>query len=239
MWCLDRNLYLNFLHYLYLIIFLCFFLIFTFSVDVNASDDKKEPTLVDPDLRVEQIFGGLEFPTSMAFIGPDDILILEKETGTVQRITGGKISEEPLLDVHVSYMNERGMLGIAVARNSTINSNPYVYLYYTKSQTNNDENIFNATYGVSNYLYRYELVNDSIFLNPKLLISTPRTTWETWHNGGDVVIGGDNNVYVTIGDLTKFFNATQAQNVDNSILPNLTSGILRITQNGQALEDDI
>jgi len=207
--------------------------------DVSASDDKGIPTIVDSDLKVEQVFRGLDFPTSIAFIGPDDILVLEKDKGTVQRITDGKMSEEPLLDVDVSHMNERGMLGIAVAKNSTINSNPYVFLYYTKSQTDDDENIFNATYGVSNYLYRYELVNNSKFLNPKLLLSTPRTTWETWHNGGYILIGSDNNVYVTIGDLTKFFNATQAQNVKNGTLPNLTGGILRITQNGEALEDDV
>ena len=207
--------------------------------DVSASDDKGIPTIVDSDLKVEQVFRGLDFPTSIAFIGPDDILVLEKDKGTVQRITDGKMSEEPLLDVDVSHMNERGMLGIAVSKNSTINSNPYVFLYYTKSQTDDDENIFNATYGVSNYLYRYELVNNSKFLNPKLLLSTPRTTWETWHNGGYILIGSDNNVYVTIGDLTKFFNATQAQNVKNGTLPNLTGGILRITQNGEALEDDV
>ena len=203
----------------------------------NSSDDNEIPTLVDSTLRVEEVFRGLDFPTNMAFIGPDDMLVLEKEKGTVQRITDGKMSEEPLLDVNVSYMNERGMLGIAISKNSTINSNPYVFLYYTKSQTDDDENISNATYSVSNYLYRYELVNDSKILSPKLLLSTPPTTLETWHNGGHILIGSDDNVYVTIGDLTKFYNSTRAQNVKNGLLPNLSSGIIRITQNGEAPQD--
>ena len=40
---------------------------------------------------------GLELPTTMAFLGPDDILVLENEKGTVQRIIDGQIQPEPLL----------------------------------------------------------------------------------------------------------------------------------------------
>jgi glucose/arabinose dehydrogenase len=36
----------------------------------------------DPNLNVELVSDGLELPTSMAFLGPDDILVLEKEKGT-------------------------------------------------------------------------------------------------------------------------------------------------------------
>src|SRR5678810_356723 len=67
--------------------------------------------------------------TSMAFLGPNDILVLEKETGTVQRITDGKMLPQPLLQVPVSPTNERGMLGIAVAKHN--NGPTYVFLYYT------------------------------------------------------------------------------------------------------------
>jgi len=60
------------------------------------SDDKVKPSFVDSNLKVEQVFRGLDFPTTMAFLGPDDILVLEKDKGTVQRITDGKMSEEAL-----------------------------------------------------------------------------------------------------------------------------------------------
>lgn len=75
--------------------------------------------------------------------------------------------EEPLLDLNVSYMKERGMLGIAVPENQSDEERKYVFLYYTKLQTNNDEMIFNETYWVSNHLYRYELVNNTRLLNPQ------------------------------------------------------------------------
>jgi len=44
------------------------------------------PTMNDPDLKVDTIFRGLNFPTSMAFLAPNDILVVEKNNGTVQRI---------------------------------------------------------------------------------------------------------------------------------------------------------
>jgi hypothetical protein len=40
---------------------------------------------------VETVTEGPEFPTTIAFLGPNDILVLEKEKGTVQRIINGKV----------------------------------------------------------------------------------------------------------------------------------------------------
>jgi hypothetical protein len=51
----------------------------------------------------------------MAFLGPNDILVLEKNDGTVRRIVNGTMLQYPLL--HVANEIERGMLGIAVAKN--------------------------------------------------------------------------------------------------------------------------
>ena len=82
-----------------------------------------------PNLKVELVAQGLRSPTSMGFLGPNDILVLEKETGTVQRITNGKVLPQPLLQIPVSTTNERGMLGIAIAMHN--NGPTYVLLYYT------------------------------------------------------------------------------------------------------------
>ena len=76
---------------------------------------KANPTVKDPSLKVELITKGIKFPTSMAFLGPNDILILEKNQGTVKRIVNGNILPEPLLDVNVANKAERGMLGIAIS----------------------------------------------------------------------------------------------------------------------------
>ena len=78
------------------------------------------PTLNDPNLIVETVYQGLNLPTSMPFLGPDDILVLEKSQGTVQRIVNGKMLPEPLLQVDVNSKDERGLLGIATASNPKV-----------------------------------------------------------------------------------------------------------------------
>ena len=203
----------------------------------NASDDDLKPNIFNSNLKVEPVIRGLHAPTAMAFIGPDDILVLEKNNGKVERITNGYKLTEPLLDVDVSYAAERGMLGITIAENETNNSNPYVFLYYTKSETNGDEKIYNSAYSVSNHLYRYELVNESKLQNPKLLLSTPSTV-NPFHLGGKLLIGPDHNIYITTGDQIRL-KSNQAQNIKNGAFPDTTSGILRITLDGQAPSDDI
>src|SRR5919197_3930906 len=65
------------------------------------------PTVNDPNLKVEQVYTGLRFPTKMAFLGPNDILVLEKDNGTVQRIVDGKMLPEPVLHVNVANKFER------------------------------------------------------------------------------------------------------------------------------------
>ena len=64
----------------------------------------------------------------MAFLGPDDILVLDKNKGTVNRIVNGTMLKEPLLDVNVATRSERGMLGIAVAPKHENNNPTYVFL---------------------------------------------------------------------------------------------------------------
>jgi hypothetical protein len=77
------------------------------------------PTIMnDPNLMTEVVTAGLEPPTSMAFLGPDDILVLEKNNGNTRRIINGTMLQESLLDINVGNVRERGLLGIAVDANN-------------------------------------------------------------------------------------------------------------------------
>src|ERR687885_1116544 len=87
--------------------------------EVSKVQSKNGPIIKDSHLKVDLVSKGLKKPTSMAFLGPNDILVLEKDKGTVRRVVNGRILSEPLLDVNVANKNERGMLGIAIARNVT------------------------------------------------------------------------------------------------------------------------
>ena len=78
-----------------------------------------DPQLADSHLKVEEVASGLDTPTTMAFLGPNDILVLEKDKGTVQRVVNGKILGEPLLDVNVANSVERCMCGIAISKHDS------------------------------------------------------------------------------------------------------------------------
>ena len=197
----------------------------------------------DPNLTYKVVASGLKFPTTMAFLGPNDILVNEKNNGTIQRIIDGEVQPQPLLDVNVANENERGMLGIAVAKPTTTNnsnnnmsSTTYVFVSYTETKVEGSDcpKRSHCTPGfdpLGNRLYRYELVNDKL-VNPKLLLDLP---FNYHHNGGKIIVGPDNNVYFTIGDANY---QRQTQNFQNKTNPkgSGTSGIYRITQNGEAVK---
>src|SRR5919112_250741 len=152
-----------------------------------------EPIINDPNLKIEQVVEGLELPTTMAFLGPDDILVLEKDKGTVQRIINGIMQEEPVLDVNVANANERGMLGIDVANsvNDKGEHTTYVFLYYSEAEeegkdicpklSKDFDKPCTGVDALGNRLYRYELINNKL-VNPKLLLDLPATP--NRHNGG-------------------------------------------------------
>jgi aldose sugar dehydrogenase len=199
----------------------------------------------NPSLKVEEVLDGLDFPTSMAFLGPDDILALEKNEGTVRRVLNGVLLEEPLLNVNVANEGERGMLGIAIAEKETPiedddndnNHVTYVFLYYTESTgQNNDDDINDEA--IRNRLYRYELSQDKQELvNPRLLLDLPATPGPT-HNGGKIVIGSDDNVYLSIGDVGEHdvSDPSTIVNVEGGPEPDGRAGILRVTQDGEVVQ---
>jgi glucose/arabinose dehydrogenase len=203
------------------------------------SFSNNEPTIVngDTNLAIQKYAGGMEFPSSMAFLGPDDILILEKDSGQVRRIVNGAMLEEPLLDVPVAIKDERGLLGIAVTKNNQ-NDATFVFLYYTESARDGDDLEGNDPLG--NRLYRYELAGGKL-VNGKLLLDLP-AKGASHHNGGRIALGPDGNVYLIVGDLqdpgqTPLSHITTAQNIANSLYPDGTSGILRITQDGNPVDN--
>src|SRR5918999_3901649 len=71
------------------------------------------PPLV-PGLEVERVVEGLVTPISAAFIGPNDLLVLEKNTGQVRRVVDGEVQEPAVLDLSANSAPERGLLGIAL-----------------------------------------------------------------------------------------------------------------------------
>jgi aldose sugar dehydrogenase len=190
-----------------------------------------DPEIYDPQLKVEVAVEGLDTPTTMAFLGANDFLVLEKDRGTVQRIINGNILDKPLLDVEVANSVERGMCGIAVFK---IGSSTYVFLYFTEIDGKDGEDRIGKL-PEGNRLYRYELVDNQL-INPVLMLDLPADPGPR-HNGGAIEIGPDNNIYIPVGDIDgsfkPFYTATKTQNSAAGIDADGRSGILRITQGGE------
>jgi glucose/arabinose dehydrogenase len=90
------------------------------------------PAVLDPNLRVRTVVSGLTTPSTMAFLGPNDFLIAEKNTGQVKRVVNGVV-QGTVLDLSVNNASERGLLGMAL--HPSFPSNPGVYLYWSCRST--------------------------------------------------------------------------------------------------------
>src|ERR671919_2506140 len=223
------------------------------SKSINLPQSKM-PELRDQKLKVELVASGLKFPTTMAFVGNNDILVLEKNNGTIKRIVNGNLLEGPVLDLNVANKVERGLLGIAVA-NQTLENGPInktsLYLFYTQSTkdgndicpgaTNCDEN----TNPLGNRVYRYEW-NGKDLVNMSLILDLPVGPGAD-HNGGVLKVGPDGNVYVLVGDGDSCWEAwcagpfksssvnSESSNVATGASPDGRGGILRITPHGEPI----
>jgi glucose/arabinose dehydrogenase len=214
------------------------------------------PFIFNANLKAEVVFQGLDRPTSMEFLGPNDILVTEKRTGKLIEIKNGTAST--LLDVKVANLAERGLLGVAITpksiaseednnkpklekdNNQENNSNKdkYVFLYFTEAKSYDGEDK-DGIEPIGNRLYRFELSDNSL-QNPKLLLDLPAGYH---HNGGKMLIGPDKDLYIVIGELddksTNQHKSNMALNKKNSSDPDGRGGILRINPDGDGIDGGI
>jgi glucose/arabinose dehydrogenase len=87
-----------------------------------------QPAMLHPRLGVRPVVEGLITPSSMAFLGPNEMLVVEKNTGQVKHVVNGEVTGVAL-DLAVNFASERGLLGIAL--HPDFPANPGVYLYWS------------------------------------------------------------------------------------------------------------
>jgi aldose sugar dehydrogenase len=173
------------------------------------------PTVLDPNLEVRTVASGLAAPTSMAFLSTrdaSDFLVLEKNTGRVERVTSG--FRTTVLDLAVNNFSERGLLGIALHPDFH-DRNPrtpqYVYLYWTESTATDaggnrvDTNVPGATPLLGNRVDRFVWNGSSLTLDRNII--QIRAIQEDAgqpqrgnHDGGVIRFGPDGKLYAIVGD---------------------------------------
>jgi glucose/arabinose dehydrogenase len=86
------------------------------------------PSMTDPGLGVRTVTEGLTTPSGVAFLGPNDMLVTERETGQVKRVVDGQVTDT-VLDLAVNFASERGLLSIAL--DPDFPEDPGVYLFWS------------------------------------------------------------------------------------------------------------
>ena len=162
------------------------------------------PILLDQNLTVSTVVTGLAQPTTMAFIGPNQFLVLEKTNGKVQHVLNGQLQTVALdLPVNSDFVTERGLLGIALHPNFP--TTPWVYLYWTESSTGADTTNPDNVPLLGNRVDRFVWNGSSLTLDRNLirlraLQQDAGQPSRANHNGGIIRFGPDGKLYILIGD---------------------------------------
>jgi len=173
--------------------------------EIQSTDDEEnlaKAVLRDGTLSVEEYVSGLEWPTTMAFID-EDILVLEKG-GNVRLVENGELKTEPILKIDVSRTIEGGLLGVLV-------DDTTVYLHFTNEDTENKK--------TSNWYYKYEWKNKQL-VEPELIKVIHDGSGR--HNSGPMILHPDGTIYAIIGDLLnregKLQNFSEGEPDDTSVI---------------------
>jgi len=171
------------------------------------------PTMLHPRLGVRTAATGLTTPTSIAFLGPGDMFVLEKNTGRVLRVVDGVVGPS-VLDLAVNFASERGLLGVALHPNFP--DTPFVYLYWTESTTGADTDVLSQTSLLGNRVDRFVWDGTALTFDRNLIhiraiqedgASEPPGQGDEGqiargnHDAGVIAFGPDEKLYILIGDV--------------------------------------
>jgi len=201
--------------------------VLSLSIAVALAAQGRAQTVVDPALAVSAVLppGSLALPTQIRFIGPEDFLVTEKNTGRVLRVQNGVVSPTIALDLDVVNDSERGLLGLELDPNFATNG--FVYLYYSASDGGD------PPAWLDNRLSRFTW-NGSTLGSEFVMMTFGSTAdglaTDPYHDAGPILFGPDGLLYGTTGDLNR--NFAEQNNQSQPTVSALVGGIYRLNSNG-------
>jgi glucose/arabinose dehydrogenase len=176
----------------------------------------------------DTLVASVALPTALAF-APDGRLFITTQGGQLRVFENGSLVVAPALDLttptnRICTDVERGLLGVAV--HPQFASNHYLYLFYTFRRP--DTLCVNR---VSRFTAQADVIDPATEVVLLDNMPSPGGT----HNAGDLELGHDGYLYVTIGDGgVDYAGDSGAQNDNDAArdLSALTGKVLRITDDG-------
>lgn len=178
--------------------------------------------------------GGVQRPICFEFLHEDrisDVLVGEWITGKVKWVQNGTVVAT-VLDVNVSNVAERGLLGMV--KSPDFDETGHLYVYYSHADVDG------GTW-TDNRVERYTW-NGAQLVNPTLILSFPLDPSQILadrHNSGPMVFGPDGKLYGMCGDMHRgrFSNPRIEQNTSTTAVAG-TGGIFRLNPDGGIPQDN-
>jgi glucose/arabinose dehydrogenase len=148
------------------------------------------------DLIVETVVSDANFAVDIAGAPDGRIFYTEKASGRIRVIKDGALLPTAFATLPVNSFKERGLLGIALHPDFLFE--PYVYVCYSRSSTGAPTTTQDE---ISDYrVVRFLAAGDVALGSEDLLLSLP-VGHTGIHNGGIIRFGGDDKLYISVGDL--------------------------------------
>ena len=166
---------------------------------------------------------GFSRPTAVEWLPSDQIVVLE-QAGRVKIGPASGPFTTALTLTNVCGSGERGFLGFT--HDPAFLGNGLVYLYYTRTEPG-------APGGCVNRVSRFQLSGSTINPASEFVLLDNISSVAGNHNGGDLDVGSDGFLYVSIGDAGSDPRVRSGVNQAAQDLSLLNGKILRITLDGQ------
>ena len=162
--------------------------------NLSYAEDETTNIVMKSNLIVEEYISGLTTPVLIDFIG-QQMLVVEKDLGTIKLIKDGILISEPILQIDVDGTTEEGLIGMLVRNND-------VFIHHT---TRSQDNL------TSNWFTKYTW-NGKKLVDPIELFEFHGGN--NRHNAGVIIEDKDGIVFGSIGDIGrgKVFDMQEMEN---------------------------
>jgi len=155
------------------------------------------PINVGQNLQAEYVVSPAAHPAGLAAAPDGRVFYTEKETGRIRVIKDNAPLDQPFAELPVNYAGDRGLLGIALHPDFSLNGR--VYVFYTRSDTGVSTNDPQAV--VDNRVVYFQAAGDTASGGEVFVASLPAGA-NTLRVGGRIGLDREGLLFVALGDLT-------------------------------------